>query len=78
MADETVITTPNGSRWSPAASTDLVHCQSCNNAVDTPEEIASYPDGNCPQCGSAWTGSEGRGVVISVASPAPLGGETMP
>jgi hypothetical protein len=48
MTDKTIITMPNGSKWLPSTSTDIVHCVNCSNAVDTPEEIASYPDGNCP------------------------------
>jgi hypothetical protein len=56
MSDTTIITTPNGSQWLPATSRDIVHCATCENEVDTPEEIASYPDGNCPQCSNPWTG----------------------
>lgn len=75
MADNvTIIRTPNGSEWLPATSVDLVHCANCGNAVDTPEEQATYPDGNCPDCGQTWTGSEGRGVRITVTAPAPIAG----
>ena len=53
-----ILIMPDGSRWKPSTSSDTVECVNCNNAVDTPEEIASYPDGNCPDCGESWTGSE--------------------
>ena len=43
-----ILIMPDGSRWKPSSSSDTVECVNCNNAVDTPEEIASYPDGNCP------------------------------
>ena len=72
---ETIITMSNGSRWRPSTSQDLIHCASCDNAVDTPEEIASYPNGNCPNCGHAWTGSEAKGIRISVTAPEALSGE---
>jgi len=48
----------------PATSTDMVKCTNCDNLVDTPEEIESYPDGNCPECGSSWTGEEKRSTII--------------
>ena len=73
---ETIITMSNGSRWRPSTSQDLIHCASCDNAVDTPEEIASYPNGNCPNCGNAWTGSEAQGIRISVTAPEALSGES--
>lgn len=69
MSDQTVITMPNGSRWLPATSTDVVHCVTCGNEVDTPEEVASYPAGNCPQCGASWTGVERRSTIINVTMP---------
>jgi len=62
--------------WLPATTSDKVYCVNCSNEVDTPEEIASYPNGNCPQCGNSWTGAEKRDTSISVASPTPLGGAT--
>ena len=71
----TVITMPDGSRWKPATSSDTVHCKNCGNAVDTPEEIASYPAGNCPDCGEAWTGAENRSTVITVTAPEPIKGD---
>jgi predicted RNA-binding Zn-ribbon protein involved in translation (DUF1610 family) len=69
MTDKTIITMPNGSKWLPSTSVDVVHCVTCSNEVDTPEEIASYPDGNCPQCGSSWTGEEKRSTIINVTMP---------
>lgn len=61
--------------WKPSTSYDKVHCVNCNNAVDTPEEIASYPDGNCPDCGNAWTGAEARSTSIVVTAPEAIVGE---
>jgi predicted RNA-binding Zn-ribbon protein involved in translation (DUF1610 family) len=72
---DTIITMADGSRWKPSTSSDTVHCVNCDNAVDTPEEIASYPDGNCPNCGETWTGSEKRSTRITVTAPEPLSGE---
>ena len=37
-----ILIMPDGSRWKPSTSSDTVECVSCGNAVDTPEEIASY------------------------------------
>ena len=51
MSDDTILIMSNGSKWKPATSSDIVHCVHCDNAVDTPAEVASYPDGNCPDCG---------------------------
>lgn len=76
MSNVTIIKTPNGSEWLPATSVALVHCANCGNAVDTPEEEATYPDGQCPDCNQPWTGSENKGVKIAVTSPAPLGAAT--
>lgn len=64
-----IIEMPDGTRWKPSSSSDTVHCINCDNAVDTPEEIASYPDGNCPDCGELWTGSERRSTTIIVTAP---------
>ncbi len=72
---DTILKMANGSKWKPSTSQDLIHCASCDNAVDTPEEIASYPDGNCLQCGNNWTGSEAKGVRISVTAPEAISGE---
>ena len=72
---DTILTMANGSQWKPSTSQDLIHCASCDNAVDTSEEIASYPDGNCPECGNNWTGSEAKGVRISVTAPEAISGE---
>jgi hypothetical protein len=41
--NDTVITMQDGGQWAPATSKDIIHCSSCENAVDTPEEVASYP-----------------------------------
>ena len=71
----TVITMPDGSRWKPSTSSDTLHCVNCENIVDTPAEIASYPDGNCPDCGENWTGSERRNTSITVTAPEPMSGE---
>jgi predicted RNA-binding Zn-ribbon protein involved in translation (DUF1610 family) len=71
----TVITMPDGSRWKPSTSSDTLHCVNCENIVDTPAEIASYPDGNCPDCGENWTGSERRNTSITVTAPEPISGE---
>ena len=72
---DTIITMADGSKWKPSTSSDTVHCVNCENAVDTPEEIASYPDGNCPDCGQAWTGSEKRSTSIMVTAPEAISGE---
>lgn len=72
----TVITMPNGSRWKPSTSSDTVHCINCNNAVDTPEEISSYPEGTCPDCGQGWTGVEARSTTITVTAPEAIKGES--
>ena len=74
---DTVITMPNGSKWKPATSTDTVRCVNCDNEVDTPEEIASYPNGNCPDCGQSWTGSEKRSTSIQVTMPESISGSTL-
>ena len=39
-----ILIMPDGSRWKPSTSTDVVECANCDNVVDTPEEIASYKD----------------------------------
>lgn len=75
MSDATIIVMGNGTRWKPSTSSDTVHCVSCDNAVDTPEEIATYPTGNCPQCGNPWTGSERRSTSIIVTAPEAVRGE---
>ena len=71
----TVITLPDGSRWKPSKSSDTVHCINCDNAVDTPEEAASYPDGVCPDCGESWTGAENRSTSITVTAPEAIRGD---
>lgn len=74
MSDETFITMSDGSKWRPSSSRDVVQCATCDNEVDTPEEVASYPDGNCPDCGNPWTGSEKRSTTITVTMPEIFGG----
>jgi predicted RNA-binding Zn-ribbon protein involved in translation (DUF1610 family) len=70
------IVMPDGSQWLPSTSKEHVKCSSCDNLVDTPEEVASFPDGNCPDCGNSWTGTEARGTVIYVTMPQAISGET--
>ena len=72
--NDTIITMPNGSTWRPSGSVDTVHCVNCENAVDTPEEVASYPEGNCPNCGQNWTGSEKRSTNVQVTMPEAISG----
>lgn len=72
---DTILIMDNGSKWKPSSSTDTVHCVNCDNAVDTPEEMASYPDGNCPDCGESWTGAERRSTSITVTAPEAILGE---
>ena len=71
-----ILIMPDGSRWKPSTSSDTVECVNCDNAVDIPEEIASYPDGNCPDCGEPWTGSEKRSTTIVVTMPEQITGGT--
>ena len=73
---DNVIVMKNGSKWLPSSSSDTVHCMNCGNAVDTPEEIATYPTGICPDCGESWTGAERKDVAITVTMPQALGGHT--
>lgn len=72
---DTILIMDNGSKWKPSSSTDTVHCVNCDNAVDTPEEMATYPDGNCPDCGESWTGAERRSTSITVTAPEAILGE---
>ena len=76
MSDETVIVLGDGSQWRPATSVDTIACATCNNEVDTPAEIASYPSGTCPNCGNNWLGTEKRSTSISVTAPEAISGET--
>ena len=71
-----IIVMPDGTRWKPSTSRDMVHCVNCDNAVDTPEELLSYPSGNCPDCGQSWTGSERRSTSIIVTAPEAIQGDT--
>ena len=74
MSDDTIITMADGSKWKPSTSQDLIHCTNCGNAVDTPEEIQSYPGGNCPDCGNSWTGEESKSTIIQVTMPQSITG----
>lgn len=60
--------------WLPATTQDFIHCVSCENLVDTEEEAMTYPDGNCPQCGNPWTGSEKQSTIIQVTAPKAISG----
>ena len=71
---ETIIIMADGSKWRPSTSRDVVSCVSCDNEVDTQEEVLSYPTGNCPNCGNPWTGSEKRSTMITVTMPQGLSG----
>ena len=74
MSDNTIFTMDDGSKWKPSTSRDLIHCANCGNAVDTPEEIQSYPGGNCPDCGNSWTGDESKSTIIQVTMPQSITG----
>lgn len=78
MSDETVIVLGDGSQWKPASSVDTIVCATadCDNIVDTPAEIASYPSGTCPSCGNNWLGTEKRSTSISVTAPEAISGDT--
>jgi uncharacterized paraquat-inducible protein A len=69
MTDKTIIVMDDGSQWAPSTSTDTVCCVHCGNEVDTPEEVATYPHGNCPSCNGSWTGAEQRSTTIVVTAP---------
>jgi len=74
MSDQSLLIMKDGSKWLPATSKDEVECASCDNKVDTPEEVLSYPWGKCPECGNPWTGSEKRSTLIQVAMPQGISG----
>ena len=76
MSDETIITMNDGSRWKPSTSSDTIKCATCDNLVDTPAEVASYPSGQCPQCNNPWTGSEVKHTTITVTAPQPIRGDS--
>ena len=61
--------------WKPPTSSDTMHCKDCGNAVDTPEDTLSHPQGNCSVCGQAWTGAERRSTMIIVTAPEAVRGE---
>tara|TARA_R100001480_G_scaffold15517_1_gene24397 strand:- start:140 stop:373 length:234 start_codon:yes stop_codon:yes gene_type:complete len=77
MSDETIITMPDGGKWRPATSVDKLQCHNCDNLVDTPEEVASYPNGKCPDCGQSWTSETKRHTQITVTMPVSAGGSTL-
>ena len=77
MSDETIIKLMDGTTWRPSTSEEKLQCHHCDNLVDTPEEVASYPDGNCPDCGRSWTAETKRHTKITVTMPQALGGETL-
>ena len=65
---DTILNMPDGSKWSPSTSSDVVKCANCGNEVDTPAEIASYPHGSC----SEWSIGQValRTTTITVTAPA--------
>ena len=73
--DEHIIVIGDGSKFRPSASVDTLRCHHCDNVVDTPEEVASYPDGECPDCGKSWTDETKRHTAITVTAPEPISGE---
>jgi hypothetical protein len=73
---DAVSTMADGSRWKPSVTSDTVYCKGCSNAVDTSEDILSYPAGNCPDCGDPWTGAERRSTTILVTAPEAVRGES--
>ena len=77
MSDETIIIMPDGGKWKTSSSVDTLQCHHCDNLVDTPEEVASYPDGNCPDCGKSWTDDTKRHTKITVTMPQAAGGSTL-
>lgn len=74
MSETFLITTPDGNQWLPSTSTHIVECVHCGNDVDTPEEVESYPNGNCGDCGKPWLGTEKRHMFIKVTMPKALSG----
>ena len=76
---DTVLVMNDGSRWSPSTSRDIIECatEGCGNLVDTPEEVATYPDGNCPDCGESWTAETKRHTAITVTMPQAMDGGTL-
>ena len=73
---DTVITMADGGRFYPSSSRDSIQCHNCDNLVDTPAEVATYPDGNCPDCGETWTDSTKRHTAITVTMPEAINGGT--
>ena len=74
---DTIITMSDGSKWKPSTSIETLQCHSCGNLVDTPAEVASYPDGKCPNCGLSWTGETKRHTKITVTMPQAADGGTL-
>ena len=72
---DTILTMSNGSKWRPSSSVDTIQCHNCGNLVDTPEEVATYPDGTCPDCGESWTEETKRHTAITVTAPEAISGE---
>jgi|TARA_R110000823_G_scaffold2684_4_gene10768 predicted RNA-binding Zn-ribbon protein involved in translation (DUF1610 family) len=58
-------------------SFNKIVCSGCDNQVDTPEEISSYPEGNCPECGDPWTGDESKHASVMATMPVSAGGDTL-
>ncbi len=73
--DEHIIVLGDGSKFRPSTSVDRLQCHNCDNIVDTPEEVASYPDGTCPECGESWTAQTKRHTAITVTAPDAISGE---
>ena len=73
--DEHIIVIGDGSRFRPSTSVDTLQCHSCGNLVDTPEEVASYPNGKCPKCGASWPAETKRHTAITVTAPEAISGE---
>jgi hypothetical protein len=69
LLTSTILTLPEDRGRDASAGTDKVYCEGCDNVVDSPDTIASYPSGECPQCGTAWTGKEKRSTLIQVTMP---------
>jgi uncharacterized paraquat-inducible protein A len=77
MSDETIIIMDDGGRFRPSSSVDKLQCHHCDNLVDTPEEVASYPEGTCPDCGKSWTAETKRHTSVTVTMPEAAGGSTL-
>ena len=69
LLTSTILTLPGGRERDASAGTDNVYCEGCDNVVASPDTLASYPSGECPQYGTAWTGKEKRSTLIQVTMP---------